>query len=193
MSRCQGEAPVCSPLSSNRKANLRNRSRNPMRVMGAPTSLASRCVGATRTAPLAAPARKSMKVPADQQTVIAKPAVRPSEVPNREFFLAEQGIFWSEHREFQGRSRTHRQQSTSAPSCPRFAAQPCATPPRHFANLTPAGVPILPPSRFANPSPAISPAGRRPFCKSVARHPPGIGSFVSAMLPWADRIAAGAQ
>jgi hypothetical protein len=33
MSRCQGEAPVCNPLSSNRKANLRNRSRNPMRVM----------------------------------------------------------------------------------------------------------------------------------------------------------------
>ena len=76
---------------------------------------------------------------------------------------------------------------------PATVAQPRDSRPRHLANLTPAGVPILAPSRFANPSPVTSPAGRRPFCIFDARHPPGIGSFVSAMLPSAGRIAAGAQ
>jgi hypothetical protein len=36
MSRRQGETPVCSPLSSNRKATLLNPSRNLMRFMWAP-------------------------------------------------------------------------------------------------------------------------------------------------------------
>ena len=45
---------------------------------------------------------------ADRQTVIAKPAaVRPSEVPNREFFWRNREFFGA-NREFQGRSRTHR-------------------------------------------------------------------------------------
>ncbi len=87
MSRCQGEAPVCSPLSSNRKANLRNRSRNPMRVMGPPPHLASRCVGATCTAPLAAPTGKPMK---------ARPIGRPSS-PSQPWSRSPRrtGRFWS--------------------------------------------------------------------------------------------------
>jgi hypothetical protein len=59
---------------------------------------------------------------------------------------------------------------------PQRSLNPAPRPPRHFANPTPAGVPVLAPSRFANPSPGVpmrdlanpspatSAAGRRPFC-----------------------------
>jgi hypothetical protein len=54
---------------------------------------------------------------------------------------------------------------------PRGSLNPASEHPTDFANLTPAGVPILALSRFANPSPITSPAGRRPFCIFDARCP----------------------
>jgi hypothetical protein len=47
---------------------------------------------------------------------------------------------------------------------------PASEHPADFANLAPAVVPILAPSRFANPSPITSAAGRRLFCIFDARH-----------------------
>jgi hypothetical protein len=65
------------------------------------------------------------------------------------------------------RSPAPREAQEPMPHRPR---NPAPQLPHRLANLTPAGVPILAPSRFANPSPMTSPAGSRLFCIFDARH-----------------------